>query len=664
MSNTLFKKVTAAAAALSIVLSIVSPVVGVKAADASVDAANRLASLGVIVDNSTDPSKYNLGSNITRREMLKVMMNLSSVEVTETCEGKFSDLPASDWGCKYAEAALKAGFIAANAKFRPNDMVTEAEALKMIMQARGVAKAEGVEPWSEAYRQAAVEAGILTADTKVSATSAAKRSMVIVSADSAVTNTTGDVADDSDVNLDDLFGDLFDEDGTDMSTGTTSTGTTSTDTSVKAGDLEVSLNPASAANGTQVPGTGSIRFAKVDFTAGSSDVSVDAVELKSLGLAEVPSTTRVWFEKNGKRLSGKASFSSDRVAVTSFAPAYVVKAGSTETLDLYVELATAAGNDFQFSGKVTSSSAANVSGEFTTNTLRTAAYTVAPITFDRAGGNLTVNQSNDAIELGRFTVVNNDSSNETRDVKVQSITLRQNGNGDLADLADLYIERSGVKVSSEATISGKDVTFVLNDTVKDGGSTATYYVKAKVTNVENNGGDTYQFVLRNDTDLNAVEVLNGFRSTVTRNNSGTLYTYTVNGADVTFARDSSVELSKTYAKGSSDVVFMQGTITSKSPITLEDPTLTFNGTGSDLFTTLYLQIGSSTMTWSASATGTAQFSGLATVNGTATVKVYAKLKDSATTVDVKFDDLRLSSFDKAEYVSNQNTVTSSVGSIP
>lgn len=108
MSNILFKKVTASVAALSIVLSIVAPITGVKAADSSVEAANRLASLGVIVNSSSNPAGYNLNSSITRREMLKVMMNLSSVEVTEKCEGKFSDLKSSDWGCKYAEAALAA----------------------------------------------------------------------------------------------------------------------------------------------------------------------------------------------------------------------------------------------------------------------------------------------------------------------------------------------------------------------------------------------------------------------------------------------------------------------------------------------------------------------------------------------------------------------------
>ncbi|MDD5769333.1 MAG: S-layer homology domain-containing protein [Candidatus Gracilibacteria bacterium] len=676
MSNTLFKKVTAAAAALSIVLSIVVPVVGVQAADDSTSAANRLAALGVIVDNSKDPSKYNLGSNITRREMLKVMMNLSSVEVGDTCEGKFADLPASDWGCKYAEAALKAGFIAANKNFRPNDMVTEAEALKMIMQARGVAKTEGITDWAQAYADAAVKAGILAEGTKVS-TKAAKRSMVVVTADTAVTTTTS--ADTTDTtstegtdDLSGLFGDLFgDETGTDMGTGTTTdttstgttTDTTSTGVTVSGGDVEVSLNPASTANGTQIPNNGTIRFAMVDFTAGNTDVSVNTVDLKSVGLAQVPTSTRVWFEKNGKRLSGKAAFSSDRTAVVSFAPALVVKAGSSETLDLYVELATDAGNDFQFSGKIASSSATNNNGEFVTNVLRTATYTVAPVTFAKGGANTTYNQSNDMVELGRFTLENKDTSSETRDVKFQSITLRQNESGDLADLTDLQVERNGVKVSSEMTVSGKDVTFVLNDTVKDG-STATYYVKAKVANVQNNSGDKYQFSLRNTTDLNAVEVLNGFRSTVTRADTD-LNIYTVLGSDVKFERNSSVELSKNYAKGTSNVILLQGTITTKSPITLEDPTLTFtSSTGANLlFDTIYLQIGSSTMTWTAGTGTTASFLGLATVNSSADVKMYGKLRDSAPAANIKFDDLRLSSFTKAEYVSNQNTVTSAVGTI-
>lgn len=59
--------------------------------------------------------------------------------------------------------------------------------------------------------------------------------------------------------------------------------------------------------------------------------------------------------KSLKRVSGRAGFTSEGNVVVSFAPAYVVKAGFTETLDLYVELPSTAktGIDYQFiSGKV------------------------------------------------------------------------------------------------------------------------------------------------------------------------------------------------------------------------------------------------------------------------------------------------------------------------
>lgn len=91
-----------------------------------------------IIETSSD---YKLDSTITRREMLKVMMNLSGKSIATTCSGKFKDLPSSDWGCKYAEAALANGYISANTNFRPNDSVTNIEALKMVMQARNIPKA-------------------------------------------------------------------------------------------------------------------------------------------------------------------------------------------------------------------------------------------------------------------------------------------------------------------------------------------------------------------------------------------------------------------------------------------------------------------------------------------------------------------------------------------
>lgn len=104
----------------------------------NIQSANFLAQKWVINDNSANIENYNLWYHITRREMLKVMMNLSGKTVTDTCNGSFSDVSSSDWGCKYAEAALQNWYIAANTTFRPDDNVTLIEALKMIMQSKGI----------------------------------------------------------------------------------------------------------------------------------------------------------------------------------------------------------------------------------------------------------------------------------------------------------------------------------------------------------------------------------------------------------------------------------------------------------------------------------------------------------------------------------------------
>jgi len=116
----------------------------------NIQSANFLASQWIINDNSNNIIWYNLDDNITRREVLKVMMNISWKNVPDSCNGDFSDLNGSDWGCKYAEAALREWYIAANDTFRPNDNVTQIEALKMIMQANNVQRDQN-DDWRAGY---------------------------------------------------------------------------------------------------------------------------------------------------------------------------------------------------------------------------------------------------------------------------------------------------------------------------------------------------------------------------------------------------------------------------------------------------------------------------------------------------------------------------------
>jgi hypothetical protein len=140
-----------------IVLSISS---GFAYTDHNIQSANFIAEKWIINDNSFTPSWYNLDDNITRREMLKILMNLSWKEVIDRCLWAFQDIATDDWGCKYAEAAVKEWYIAKNTNFRPNDLVTQIEALKMIMQGKNIER-NNTADWRDWYKQKAETLGII-----------------------------------------------------------------------------------------------------------------------------------------------------------------------------------------------------------------------------------------------------------------------------------------------------------------------------------------------------------------------------------------------------------------------------------------------------------------------------------------------------------------------
>lgn len=131
-------------------------------------AANFLAEQNVIVDQSANVEMYNYTSNITRREMIKVAMNISGKSVPDTCMGDFTDLDSDDFACKYAEAALANGFIADNKMFRPDTLITEAESLKMIMQVKGIER-DANSDWRLGYSSKAMSQGLISSEITLDA---------------------------------------------------------------------------------------------------------------------------------------------------------------------------------------------------------------------------------------------------------------------------------------------------------------------------------------------------------------------------------------------------------------------------------------------------------------------------------------------------------------
>jgi len=238
--------------------------------------------------------------------------------------------------------------------------------------------------------------------------------------------------------------------------------------------------------GTQIPKKGVSRLAKVDFVAGGSDVTVRNVAIRNTSLGSLHTSTRVWFEQNGKRVTAKASFDGNRVADVSFSPAFVLKAGSRETFDFFVELnETNAGDDIQLTGEITNTSG-EAKGSFLTNTVKTANYETVQAEFKRVGGvAISVNQTSDYMTLGDFNIRNQKGSSITdnRDMLFESITLKNEGNGDVFNLEDVYLEKNGQRLPTEVIMGSKELTFIVNDTIQNS-KTASYRIKAKVRQVE------------------------------------------------------------------------------------------------------------------------------------------------------------------------------------
>ena len=125
-----------------------------------ISAANFLWSKGIIASNLQSPDLYRLNDTITRKEMMKIVTKLAWATPDDSCLWKFQDV-GKDWWCKYIERALKVWFISANKKFRPDDNITEAEAIKLIFKARGLTKSVDTGNWQNDYLASALDLGMV-----------------------------------------------------------------------------------------------------------------------------------------------------------------------------------------------------------------------------------------------------------------------------------------------------------------------------------------------------------------------------------------------------------------------------------------------------------------------------------------------------------------------
>ena len=270
----LLKKFTSAVSAAAVAFVAVAPSI-TNAASGFAPYAEALAKAKIITTQSNEAG-YRLADSAMRQEVAAMMIALNKADTSATtCSGKFSDVSATkpnSWVCKVVETALAKGLIAANTTFRPEALITRAEALAMILKGQGIAITTGAAAsfndtpiaWQKDVANTALSKKIISANASFRPNALISRGELFVMAANAAGLQIASASDD--LNLNDLFGDTGT--GTTSNTGTTSTSTgTSVYVPTANGSLAVSLSPTTPAGVSAIGGASFIPMADINFTA-------------------------------------------------------------------------------------------------------------------------------------------------------------------------------------------------------------------------------------------------------------------------------------------------------------------------------------------------------------------------------------------------------------
>jgi len=646
----------------------------------------------------TTEDAYRPYDTLTREQAAKFFSEFAKAmwktadENAQWCD--FSDLAKADASLKdYITSSCKLGLMKGSSwKFMPSVPFTKAAALTVLVRTMVWTQDETVTPWWDNYYKKAKELGL----TKESSSKSLDRSVLrwevalmlyraANPSDTANTGTWGNSDDLGSLLWGLLGGDTWTTwtggktnvgtwsttvtTGTVITTGTTVTTWTASTWTTLAGTLEVALNPATPAQGTNVPMKATVVVWKFDFKASSSDITVNTATIKRDGLGSTSEIQNLWFESNGVRLSTKASISSDNTAVLSFLPAMVVKANATSTIDLVAELSgSTAASQHRFmlvAGSSISSSASNIAWTFpvATNTVITANYTSATITVSRnAAATSTAKVGDNAVVLGDFML---SLWNENRDVKLLSVTLYNSGTADLAKSVSnlaLYNKATWEKVSTgNATISGRYVTFVTNDTILYTASNRSYQVKWDIASADRASDSVNlsfdnkpEYLVINEKDTWYRAVISGITSNAAVYD---LWACSINLGDLSIVKDTTAS-SQTVAKNTSDVLLMAWTIKTQQPVSIQDISVSFTWNGwyfASWFTRVKLVVGNVSAVKDA-ANWAVTFQNTYTVSSDTPIKVYWDVRSNAVAWSYQAHKLTYSS---ARYVSNDQAVSNS-----
>jgi hypothetical protein len=515
-----------------------------------------LADNGVINAQSTEAG-YRLGANVTRAEIAKVVANLGGIDPVACSGTVYSDV-GSGLGdlCGYVEALADAGVVStSSATFRPNANVTRAEMVKMILGALGETGSD-------------VDAGYMDVAGLGDLTSYVNRA-----------NEIGCVGDASYFrpNAASSRGEAFKvavicaglEPDVTVEPPTGGTGVVVPPTTVS-GSVTASLEGQAMAQ--YVPkNASSVKVGTVKLMAGSSDVTVRSLQVTRSGLgnaSDIIVNGGVRAAQNGVVISSSSDFynSTSQVGNVYFYPSLMIKAGTSQMVDILVSLSGAENSQHQFALTAVNADNSAVSGTpVTLGLLNTTSYVTASVT---VGGTYTY-----AATPGKTsqTIAKVDLTAGSRDVNVNGFTLTRSGSNDLTKkFANVMVYKNGTKVGN-AMVSSDKIYVTGLATPLAAGNFQAFELKADVLVDGSSSSNVLQLKVESSTDVSATEVATGY-ATQTTGAATLLGTVTFSNVDVTYTKQSTAN--QTVSPGTSNVTLFDAKLTSTVPLSVRQLTIT------------------------------------------------------------------------------------------
>lgn len=659
----------------------------------AVESIEELMDQGVISGN--DDGSFAPNRQLNRAEVSKIIVLATGLPIDTTGGSPFPDVNEGDWYYDYVVTMYNYGYINGypDGLFRPGVGINRAEIAKMTVNAFELDQDLSGAPhfsdvstgdWFYGFVETAYNAGLMRgygdgSFGPANAVTRAETVKIVYDAQLAVMAPVGPA------------------DGT----------------------MEVVLS-MDTPRGTNIPyNATSVPFLTVELTASDdTDVEVSSMTFTRLGLGDNDDFKNVWLEIDGFKVGNDKSVNNDDIVELRFNPPIVIPAGMTLMADVvastkYTTTDMNVGHHNRFalvSADDIVSSALNVVGDFPIEgeEMEVASYEVSEIRFSALGSDTTIDVGDSFIEIGKFRMLNNSSSN--KDVEVRAITFKNDGTAELEDTLEsvaLYV--SGEQVSAETIIDGDYITFRLDNGITGGyviedGDSRIFSIRADVVSAERN--DTINFKIDNYEDVVGVEIGTSFGIRSVAGNSGlTLGTggtsaatctagtdaaeddcarlprYVIDSGDLNVSRDPASLGNQEYAPGSNDVVFMTSRLVVDQPlltdgvkIRISDATVNGGAALADInarFDNFRLFLndklidtendfqngGAVNCTFGASPDCYLDFNTTFEIAGTSILKVVGNLQDGAANGDEMKLQVKAGDFASVEYISTGDQVT-------